>query len=757
MHRLNIVVILALCLSFNLWAQPAVKGVVLEQTQNGNLRPLVGANIFWIPTLKGTTSDSAGVFTLGFDARGQAIVISYIGYVADTILPDTSRHLRIILAEEKVGKLNEVIIEKSRESNFVSLLDPIHTRIMTEKELTKAACCNLSESFETNPSVDVSFSDGVTGAKQIQMLGLSGIYTQITTENMPSLKGLNTAYGLAYTPGPWISSIQVSKGTGSVANGFESISGQINVELKKPKTNASRGEKLLLNGFINSMGRHEWNLNHNLKINKNLAVATLMHADAINIKNDMNHDGYVDIPLGQQYNIMQRWKFENSNGWIIQWGGRYLKDARWGGEMSAIKGQRTQPEGIFGLGIEAERVEGFAKFGYMFPDKKYKSMGLILQGNTHNQHNYFGKSYYSAHQQGMHANFIYQSIIGNTFHKFRTGITINSDRYRENIEGKIFLYQIPISKFDRVETVAGAFGEYTYTGIDRLTLIAGLRADHHNYFKWFITPRLHGKYDVDETTQLRFSAGRGVRSANVLAEQFSLLINNRVVELQNQHTWGYGLGLEKAWNVGSSLTHQTELFDRKANLTLDYYYTNFQNQIVLDLDRASNTLAIYNLQGPSYAHSSMAEFDFEPIYGLKTRLAYRYYNVRTTYHGKLLERPFVAPHRAFFNAEYKLPAHWQVDYTVTWNASKRLPSTEDIPEALRFPDYSPSFFIMHAQISKTWAKRYEAYAGVENLGNFMQHRLIVDPQNPFGNYFDASLVWGPIPGRMWYGGFRIKI
>jgi outer membrane receptor for ferrienterochelin and colicin len=738
-------------------AQAIVKGVVLEANKKGEFRPLVGANVYWIPSMKGVVTDTAGWFKLPYDSSASNIVVSFIGYKSDTLKPTLQREIRVILANDIQKTLKEVLIEHKAEGNFISLLDPINTRVMTEKELTKAACCNLSESFETNPSVDVTFSDGITGARQIQMLGLSGIYTQITTENIPSVKGINASYGLGYTPGPWISSIQVSKGAGSVANGHESITGQINVELRKPIGKPEKGEKLLFNGFVNSMGRHEWNLNHNLSLSKKISVATLLHVDALPLKNDMNSDGFIDLPLGSQINILQRWKYEDANGWIVQWGGRYLKDNRTSGQLDVRVGERTQPEGVFGVGIQSERIEGFAKAGYVYPEKRYKSIGVIVQTQQHSQDNFFGNAYYKANQTGVNANLIYQNIIGNTNHKYRTGLSFVSDRYEERLMGKQMSSSLFVNHFDRVETIGGAFFEYTYGGVQGLTLIAGLRTDYHNYFGYFVTPRLHGKYEFSDATQLRFSSGRGVRSANVLSENFSMLINARQFILQNRHSWGYGLDLEKAWNSGGGLIHHFQLFGRKASASADYYYTTFQNQVVVDLDLASDKVVISNLDGVSYAHSLLFEADAEPLERLKTRIAYRYLDVRTTYHSLLLTRPFIAPHRAFTNVEYTTNSRWSFDFTASWNASKRIPSTSAIPPPLRFPEQSPHFFMLHTQVSKKWSKSWETYAGVENLGNFMQHRLIVDPQNPFGSFFDASLVWGPIPGRMWYAGFRFRL
>ncbi len=720
-----------------------IKGIVLEEDKKGNFKPLVGASVVWEKTNKGIITNENGIFNISRNDQSQKLIISYIGYQNDTLTVTDQSLVRIILASNK--QLKDVTVTARQRSMFASTISPIKTIVFGEKELLKAACCNLSESFETNPSVDVSFSDAITGSKQIQLLGLSGIYTQLTVENMPGPRGIATATGLSFIPGTWIESIQLTKGTGSVANGYESIAGQINIEEKKPE----KSEKLLANIYVNEFGKTDLNLNLTQKINDKWSTSLLAHYDFLNNKTlDENNDGYRDIPYGNLFTLLNRWKFDNSKGVMIQFGIKVLTDSKTGGEVNFNPATEKFTTQSYGLGLQTERYEAFAKIGYVFPGKKYKSVGLQLAGFSHNQNDYFGLTQYNAQQQNFYSNLIYQSIIGTSAHKFRTGLSFLYDSYNEDLN---------VNNYNRKEIVPGAFFEYTFMPNDKFTLVAGLRADNNNLFGAFITPRLNVRYQITRTTTMRFSGGRGQRTANVFAENTSVLVSNRTIELPINHiNNNYRFNPEVAWNEGISIDQKLKLFTRDATLSVDYFRTDFTNQVVNDIDQSARKVNFYNLQGQSFSNSFQVELDYELIKKLDVRMAYRLFDVQTNYHGQMLERPMVAKDRSFINLAYETKNKWKFDYTIQWTGQKRLPFTGDNPTAFQLPNYSPSFILMSAQVSKT-IKDFDIYVGGENIGDYRQNNLIVDGAHPFGNYFDASMVWGPAFGRMIYGGLRFKI
>jgi outer membrane receptor for ferrienterochelin and colicins len=721
-----------------------IKGVVLESNKKGEFKPLAGASVVWLNSGIGTATDSSGIFSIKHSGTESRLVISYTGYKPDTIAITSMTELKIILAAGK--QLNEVLITSKQRSTYLSALSPLRTQIMTEKELFKAACCNLSESFETNPSVDVSYNDAVTGSKQIQLLGLSGNYTQLTVENLPGPRGLATPLGLNSIAGPWIESIQLTKGTGSVANGYESIAGQINVELKKPE----KSEQLFFNAYVNDFGKTDLNLNLSKKIGTKWSTALLLHDDFINNATvDFNKDGFRDLPTGNQLSLVNRWKYDDGKGFLTQFGIKVLNDKKTGGEVDYNADTDKYSTHHYGLGINTERYEAFAKIGYVFPEKKYKSVGLQLAAIDHRQDSYFGTTHYDGKQQNFYSNLIYQSIINNTNHKFRTGVSFLYDKYNENFNA---------INYQRKEVVPGAFFEYTYDYLTKLSVVAGIRTDHNNLFGWFVTPRINIKYEPVKGTIIHLSGGRGQRTANIFAENTSVFVSARQVNILGASAGkAYGLDAEVAWNKGISVDQKFKLFSNDAMFSVDFYRNDFRNQVITDIENVRE-VNFYNLKGKSYSNSFQAELSVEPIKKLDVRIAYRYFDVKATFGDKLLQRPFIASNRAFANVAYAING-WKFDYTISYNGKKRIPGTTDNPVQYQRSEYSPDYMVIGAQVTKSIGKTnpIDFYVGAENIGNYFQRDVIVAADQPFSPYFDASLVWGPVSGRMFYAGLRFKI
>lgn len=725
-------------------ANTEVNGVVVEQDQKGNLKALQGASIIIDGATRGISTNENGFFTITVSGKTN-IVVSYAGYQTKSIEVNAGQHVNIVLNAKQ--ELQEVKITARKRASYISPTSAIRTLVITEKELFKAACCNLSESFETNASVDVSYSDGVTGSKQIQLLGLSGIYSQLNIENLPGPRGIATLWGLNSIPGTWVESIQLSKGVGSVANGFESITGQINVELKKPET----AEQLFANVYVNNMGKTDLNLNLAKKINDKWSTGLLLHnAFMNNSQVDFNKDGFRDIPTGNLFSALNRWKYSDNKGVEGQVGVRVLIDNKVGGETMFESSKDRLTTNHYGLGIDTRRFDVFAKAGYVFPEKRYKSFGLQLSAYNHKQDSYFGQTIYDAKQTNFYSNLIYQSIIGNSNNKFRTGLSFVADKYDELFRN---------TNYKRNENVAGAFFEYTYSYLKKLDIILGLRGDHNSLYGFFVTPRFHLRYQPAEKTTIRLAFGKGQRTANILAENSSVLVSSRQVNIPTAIAGkAYGLNQEVAWSTGITLDQKFRLFNRNGSIGLDYYRTSFSDQAVVDLDRSAQQVNFYNLDGKSYSNSFLAEISYEPFDKFEVRLAYRLFDVKTAYSENLLERPLVSKHRGFANLAYETGS-WKFDYTVTFNGTKRIPSTADNPPQYQLPERSPSYTLMNAQVSKTVGKKkpFDIYVGGENLTNFYQKNVIISPEQPFGPNFDASMIWGPVSGRMFYTGIRFKI
>src|SRR5690606_1410018 len=572
-------------------------------------------------------SDEHGVFAIQKKDKFNKLIISYAGFQSDSVTIKNDNPLQVVLAPD--GLLSGITIKGRSRTTYINANSEFRTFMINPKDLLKAACCNLGESFETNPSVDVTYNDAVTGSKQIQLLGLSGNYTQLTVENLPGPRGLATPLGLNSIAGPWIESIQLTKGIGSVANGYESIAGQINIELKKP----TGKERLFANMYVNDFGKTDLNLNLATRVGKKWSTGLLLHDDFIlNRKLDENKDGFRDLPTGNQFNFVNRWHYDGVKGLTSQFGIKFLNDERTGGQTNFDRKDKFTTNS-YGIGINTKRYEAFGKIGYVFPGRPYKSVGLQLSGFTHEQDAFFGLNSYNGRHENLYLNLIYQSIIRTTMHKFRTGISFTQDKYEEQYKG---------IKYNRTEAVPGAFLEYTFSPADNFNLVAGIRADHNSIFGFFATPRLHVRYEPISGTTIRLSAGRGQRTANIFAENIGALASSRLIMINEQGSGkAYGLEPEVAWNKGISVDQKLRLFNRTATIGIDFFRNDFENQVVLDLEDPS-LAAFSNPDGKSYSNSFQAELTMEPVKSLEARFAYRFFDVKSMYGGKLQQRPLIS-------------------------------------------------------------------------------------------------------------------
>ncbi|MGZ3938500.1 MAG: TonB-dependent receptor domain-containing protein [Flavisolibacter sp.] len=721
-----------------------IRGIVVEEI-HGQPNPLAGATVSVLGTSKTVVTNPHGEFLLHGAGNGK-LLISYAGLKSDTVAINGLKDIEITMVRKSDLKGVVITATARKRTSFIDSGSPFGTTIITKKELLKAACCNLSESFETNPSVDVSYNDAATGSKQIQLLGLAGIYTQLTVENLPGPRGLATPLGLNSIAGPWVESMQLIKGTGSVVNGYESIAGQINVELKKPR----EAERLYLNGYVNSMGKTDFNLNLAHRVNDKWSTAFLLHDDFLYNKTDFNKDGFRDLPTGNQFSGVHRWQYVGDKGLMSQFGVKMLIDSKVGGQLAFDPSNDKLTTRHYGLGFDTKRYEAFGKLGYVFPDKTYKSVGFELAAFSHNQDSYFGLTTYDAKQKNLYSNLIYQSQIKSEANQIKAGASFVYDNYDELLNA---------TSFKRTEAVPGAFAEYSYKYKTKFDLVAGLRADHNSLYGWFVTPRLNIRYEPVKGTTLRLNAGRGQRTANIFAENIGVLVSSRQIVIENNgdNSKAYGLQPEVAWNKGISVDQKFKLFHKDASFGVDFYRNDFQNQVVVDVENARQ-VKFYNLVGKSYSNSLQAELSFTPVTRLDVRVAYRYFDVKTTYGNQLLQKPLTAANRAFANLAYELNG-WKLDYTVNYNGKKRIPSTEANPDAYKLNSYSPSYMLMNAQVSKTFGRKklFDAYVGGENLTNYFQKNVILAAEQPFSPYFDASLVWGPVTGRTLYAGVRYTI
>ena len=747
----------ALC---SLQSQP-LAGRVLQISENGDTTVVANAAVQWLHTDIGAYTDQYGKFTLP-RTKTDSLVISFPTFLPDTVvIPRGQTGLTFFL--NTAHSLKEVSIVAS-DGSYISV-QPIYTQIISTEGLRRAACCNLAESFESSIAVDAEYADAVSGARQIAMLGLAGKYSQILLENVPYIRLLSYQFGLGFMPGSWMESISLSKGTSSVVNGFEAITGQINVDYKKPESNY---ERFFMNFYANSMGRGELSVNTRFPVGKKERASSnflFFFGDQF-FKTDMNHDGFMDAPRSRQAQVMNRWdyKFPVMEGRTMV---DFVWDNRFGGQMGFRPNGITQDILTYGFVADNKRVDVITKNGFLLKGE-HESIGTIVSYTGHWLSSNYGLGHlYDGNQQSVYANVLYSNKFGaKERHKLTAGASLQFDCLNELYEDRtdLFYYDRP----HHHDLIPGVFAEYAYIIDPKLVVMTGMRLDYNmvrdkshssiwtNISQLFWTPRVHVKWQATKDLSLRASAGKGYRNAHFFAENQSLMITSRTLHFDGPTR------PEEAWNVGASAVWQFDMPGGKASLAVDYFYTYFVQQMIVDLDQDVHAVHYYALNGDyngygnrSRSHSAQIELTLKPIQRFEILLAYRYNDVRYMRQGVMRQKDMMSPHKALVNLNYSTPYDkWKFNLNCQVFGPMPLPNTQANPEPYCRPDVSKPYCILNAQITKKFRK-WEIYAGGENLLNVKQKDPIVQAENPFGEYFDATMVYMPITGIMGYLGVRV--
>ena len=743
------------------WASAHAWGTVLDDKGE----PLVGANVYWAGTTVGVATDVDGRFQLEPVKSTNLLVTSFMGFHNDTTEVTSHSELTIVLVSDLL--LEEVDIVERKMAVLRSRISPLTTETLTGEALCMAACCNLSESFETSASVDVAYSDAATGAKQIRLLGLSGTYVQMLTENTPNIRGLAQAFGMEYIPGPWMEAIQVSKGTSSVLNGYEAIAGQINVEYLKPQTQ----DPVALNAMISTETHAEVNVTGGWDINDKVSTGVLFHAQNMSLELDHNHDGFLDMPKNTNVNLLNRWYIRDGDytGQILV---RGLYDHRIGGQTKEAVTIAPTP---YHIDLNTWRVDGFMKNGYVFDQETGMSIGIIASASYHNQQNSYGSRQWNAAQTNAYLNAIFQTSFDDSAtdlwddhsHNLSAGLSVNYDGYQEELS-----LVSPIDNLNRWEMTPGVFAEYTYTYKDKITLLVGIREDYSTRYGFFTTPRMNLRYAPFEWWTLRGSVGLGYRSPNAIADNAAYLSSNRIYHFDEVN-----LAQERSMNTGLSTVFYIPMGNKELQLSGEYYYTRFLDGVIADMDRDLHGVTLYNMHDVAdaqyFSHNWQVEANMEILRGWTMTAAFRYTDVKQTSFNiatneyQLRDKPLQNKFKGIISTSYQTPLKtWQFDLTAQFNGEGRMPDGFVIPEGSKqyrmhngyiYHKWYPQLLGQVTKFFRTWS----IYLGAENMTNFTQDNPIVgskigDTQfvNTQSANYDASMIWAPIHGWKLYLGFR---
>ena len=724
------------------FSQNYIEGVISYENESGEIIPFPGVTVFWENTTVGTLTNIDGNYKLLNSSVSNKLVFKFLGYKEQIIDVSNKKFYNVTMMKDE-NVLDEVVLNKKRKTIQKSYFKTQNIINVSSEELLKAACCNISESFETNPSIDVSYSNAITGVKQVKMLGLESPYLLITEENIPMIRGASQVYGLSFIPGTWVESMQITKGAGSVVNGFESISGQINVELKKPYSDTP----FFVNVYSNNMGRNEVNIHGNKIINEKLSTGLYLHANKNTSINDKNNDGFLDNPTSNAFNIFNRWQYINTQkGTVSFLGIRYMNDDKVIGENTEdVVFIRNPWKGE----INTNRFDSNFKFGYVNPSIPYQSLGFQMAYSNHDQDSFFGIRNYNINQNSFYSSLIYNSILGSTLNKIKFGLNYSYDDFDEIVDKKNVFY-------NRIDKSIGGFFEYSYDSVDAVSLVAGIRYDIHNNLGSFFTPRFHLRYQPFEKSVLRLSAGTGRKSSNIFSENQNIFTSGRQIKISNEFGNFYGLDPEKAINYGLSFRQGFFINNREGDITFDYYVTDFDNQIVVDWE-TQGELSFYNLNGKSFSKSLQIDLEYQIIDNVLIKSTFKNFDVKKQYDSGFKQNPLTPKNRFFTNIEASTNekengSKWKFDFTYNWIGKQRLPSHTEL---IDFEGYSPNYSLVNSQITRVFSNKFEMYVGGENIGGYTQSNPIVGGY-PFGTDFDTSIVYAPIHGALFYVGLRFN-
>ena len=781
----SIILFIALCLPFVAMAQRTLTGKV---TDINNGQPLAGATLFWKNTTAGATSSADGSYSIKRVHDFNTLVVDYLGYdLVEIEVEDKGVSTLDIELTPSAVDIDEVVVEGLQRGNYAKTSGITRQEQISFAGLCKMACCSLAESFENSASVTVGYSDAISGARQIKMLGLAGTYTQILDENRPIMQGAGATYGLSYTPGMWLNSIQVSKGVASVTAGHEAITGQINLEHRKPTDD----ERFFLNLYFDNEMRPEINISSAIPLtpDKSLSTVIMAHGSLDTAHHDMNDDGFADMPKSNQINIANKWLWQNRDGIQLRWGWKVVNENRVGGEMAYREDMFDQmmenPLATpYGSKIHNRNINAYAKLGIPVgyertftgdpDDAVQNNIAMVFDYDNYLTDSYFGVNNVDV----MEDTFRFNATYAHYFTQ-RSSLNAGISAYARMMDNDYLQQDASSGKPQPMwekrgrATLAepGVFAEYTYNNEEKFSWVVGLRGDYSivngSYYydakpEVLITPRSHIRWAITPRTTLRASAGMGYRRQNLVTDNIWIMTSSRNLVTDNLTD-----DMERAATFGGSLAQTFRLAgDDQATISFDYFRTQFFNTMVFDQERGDNTTHIYNTDGKSYTDNYQIDFNWTPFRGFDLFATFRYTNAMMTLEQEdkqiLVERPLTSRYKGLINIQYAVQ-RWVFDVTAQMNGPMRLPELKgDMDAAQNNPTLSPTYPMYFAQVSYKMSN-LTLYAGCENIANYLQgvsggnKPIVMEGNTPYAPGFNSSMVWGPLMGRKFYIGLRLNI
>ncbi|MBI3232973.1 MAG: TonB-dependent receptor plug domain-containing protein, partial [Bacteroidetes bacterium] len=628
-------------------------------------------------------------------------------------------------------------------------LATFQTEQITQKELSKAACCDMAGCFETQATVQPQTTNVITNSKELRILGLSGVYNQVLIDGFPLIQGLSYTYGISSYPGSLIDNIFVSKGANSVLHGYESISGQINLI---PKS-ADKTDRLFANIYINSFGEKHVNFNYANTVGKAKKWNTFLALHSVQPANKFDRDGdkFLDLPKLTRYMIYNKWKYgsENVKGLYANIGWRLVTENRVGGQVDFNPDTDKGSNKVYGQTVGFYQPEIYSKLGYRFNAQH----SLVFSFSTfyQSQTAYFGTTKYMATQLNSYIN-LQHEVLWKKVHQLKYGVSYRYQVLKEEITiPQVDSFRHYGGTYQTNLSIPGFFAENILKFGERLTIITGARIDRHQTYGYYFTPRAMVKVNINKSNTLRMSSGKGWRQVNLFSENINLLASSRDILFQEK------LKPEEAFNWGINYVYSIDRKKFSGTLSLDFYQTRFSNQFFPDYDSDPRKAIIKNYDGQSISNAFQVDISAKFLGYIEFKAGYNFLNVFRVIDGAQYILPFNPKNRLMTAISIRpQKSKWMIDMNMHWYDKQRLPNTSKSPSEYQQADYSKAYELINVQVTYK-AKRIEYYAGCENALDFRQRKPIIGWQDPFGPYFDTSSVWGPTRGRELYIGARWKL
>lgn len=658
----------------------------------------------------------------------------------------------------KSQQIEDVVISGTMKP-VKRLETPVPVEVYSPAFFKKNPSPNIFEALQNVNGIRPQINCSVCNTGDIQINGLPGAYTMVMIDGMPMVSALGTVYGLSGIPNALVERVEIVKGPASSLYGSEAVAGLINIITKK----TFAAPRLSADVFTTSWGEYNLDLGFKFPVGKTTNVLTGINYFNYQNPIDVNQDGFTDLTLQDRISVFQKWNFKRKDYRAFSLAGRYLYEDRWGGEMRWNKSYRGGDE-VYGESVYTRRAEFFGQYQLPLKEKMMFNFSLI----NHHQDSRYGDTPYFANQNIGFGQLVWDKTIGKT--DWIAGAALRYQYYDDNTPATATA--LGENQADKT-WLPGIFAQTEWSATEKSKLLFGARVDVHNAHGTIFTPRVAYKYTFDEDAILRLNAGMGFRVVNLFTEDHAALTGGRTVILEEY------LNPEKSYNANLNFIKKWYFDAGYLDLEATAFYTYFNNRILPDYETDARKIIYKNLNGNAISKGVGLNADLMLMNGWRFLLGATLMDNTVTENGNTTHQMLTERFSANWAITYQIP-RWKlnIDYTGNLYSPMRLPLAGELDP--RSPE-SPWWSLQNIQFTYTGFKKWEIYAGIKNLLNWVPYRNVPfliarshDPfdknvqydaggnvlptaDNPYALTFDPSYSYAPNQGIRGFLGVRFRL